>query len=201
MPKTPTRILLCFLASALAAAAAPPQCDLSAYKETAGLKAEMSGDALRVTWQGARGQELRVSFAVDNAAPIIREMAVRASSGQWAVLGRNLSPEFFVIAGRRRISEQQLAPLRALGLDRDPAVIEREKWKVFWDAPMVIGRPANTNPGLPRTADEIRRAAATYNTSTCQVKTDGARLEITFPGLSMGIFAGRLQFTIYKGTN
>jgi hypothetical protein len=28
------------------------------------------------------------------------------------------------------------------------------------------------------------------------VKSDGARLEITFPGLSMGVFAGDLQFTV-----
>ena len=33
------------------------------------------------------------------------------------------------------------------------------------------------------------------------MKTDGARLEITFPGLSMGIFAGELRFTVYRGAN
>ena len=33
------------------------------------------------------------------------------------------------------------------------------------------------------------------------MKTDGASLVVTFPGLSMGIFAGDLQFTVYKGTN
>jgi hypothetical protein len=33
------------------------------------------------------------------------------------------------------------------------------------------------------------------------VKTDGSRLEIVFPGLSRGIFAGTLQFTVYRGAN
>ena len=33
------------------------------------------------------------------------------------------------------------------------------------------------------------------------MKTDGARLEISFPGLAMGIFSGRLQFTVYRGAN
>jgi hypothetical protein len=75
------------------------------------------------------------------------------------------------------------------------------KWKVFWDAPLVIPGAPGTNPGLPRTPDEIRRAAATYNAGGCAVKTDGARLEVSFPGLSMGIFSGRLQFTVYRGTN
>ena len=31
--------------------------------------------------------------------------------------------------------------------------------------------------------------------------SDGARLEVNFPGLSMGIFSGSLQFTVYRGTN
>ncbi|MGH9658016.1 MAG: hypothetical protein ACRD96_05690, partial [Bryobacteraceae bacterium] len=117
------------------------------------------------------------------------------------VLGRDLVPEFHVTSGRRRISQQQLGPLRQLGLDKDPAVLDREKWKVFWDAPLVIPGSTGTNPDLPRTADEIRRAAATFKTTSCQAKSDGGRLEVTFPGLSMGIFSGRLRFTVYKGTN
>src|SRR2546422_3400621 len=36
---------------------------------------------------------------------------------------------------------------------------------------------------------------------SCEVKLDGARLEISFPGLSLGIFSGRLQFTVYQGSN
>src|SRR5262245_54369641 len=177
------------------------QCDLIGYKETPGLKAEMVGDILRISWQGARGRELRTSFGLLDAAPIIREMAIRQPDGKWSVLASDLSPEFHVTTGRRRISEQQLAPLRALGLDRDPQFIEREKWKVFWDAPLVIPGSSGTNPDLPRNPEEIRRATATFNSTGCQVKTNGARLEVTFPGLSMGIFSGRLQFTVYKGTN
>jgi hypothetical protein len=33
------------------------------------------------------------------------------------------------------------------------------------------------------------------------VKTDGARAEVSFDGLTLGIFSGRVQFTVYKGTN
>ena len=33
------------------------------------------------------------------------------------------------------------------------------------------------------------------------MKTDGARLEIAFPGVHLGVFTGRLQFTVYQGTN
>ncbi len=193
-------LLLCsLLASTLAAA--PLSCDLSAYKEAPGLKAEMAGDALRLTWQGERGQELRAAFGIVNAQPVVRELAVRQQGGDWTVLGRDLAPEFHVTSGQRRISGQQLAPLRALKIELTPEVLEREKWKVFWDAPLEIPGATGTNPGLPRKPEEIRRSSATFSTSGCAVKTDGARLEVSFPGLSMGIFAGRLQFTVYKGAN
>ena len=33
------------------------------------------------------------------------------------------------------------------------------------------------------------------------MKTDGARIEVTFPGVDAGIFSGSLQYTVYRGTN
>ena len=105
----------------------------------------------------------------------------------------------------RRLSNQQVSPLRDLGVEITSEVIEREKWYVFWDAPLLIpGVQEGRNPrniGLPRTPEEIRRASASFNTTACSVKTDGARLEVPFPGLAMGIFAGDLRFTVYRGTN
>ena len=84
-------------------------------------------------------------------------------------------------------------------------MIDREKWYVFWDAPLLVPgvtegrRPRNW--GLPRSPDEIRHMDASFDTSSCSVNTDGARLEVTFPGLSMGIFAGELRFTVYRGAS
>ena len=52
-----------------------------------------------------------------------------------------------------------------------------------------------------RKPEEIRRAWAKYNASACQVKTDGARIEITFLGVEAGIFSGSLQYTVYRGSN
>jgi hypothetical protein len=59
----------------------------------------------------------------------------------------------------------------------------------------------NRTLGTPRTPSEIRRADSSFRTTSCSVKTDGASLIVTFPGMSMGIFSGDLQFTVYKGTN
>ena len=57
-------------------------------------------------------------------------------------------------------------------------------------------RLSSTNPELPRQPEEIRRGSATYSAGGCAVKTDGLRLEVSFPGLSLGIFSGSL--TIYS---
>jgi hypothetical protein len=188
--------------------AAPPTCDVSQYKAVPGLTAAVEPDALAVTWEGDKGAELRMRLGIDAGQPIVRELAVRRKGGQWSVLGRNLKPEFHVTSGVRRIGADQLYLLPTLGVDITPELIEQEKWNAFWDAPLRV--PGLVMPffgdlaaktGLPRSANEIRRATATYNVTACTVKTDGARLEVNFPGVSMGVFSGQLQFTVYKGTN
>src|SRR5262249_16770571 len=57
------------------------------------------------------------------------------------------------------------------------------------------------NLDLPRKPEEIRRAQAEYRATGCSVRSEGARLELTFPGLTAGIFAGELRFTVYRGAN
>jgi len=63
------------------------------------------------------------------------------------------------------------------------------------------GQQTPRNIGLPRTPEEIHHAGASFETASCAVVTDGGRLEVTFPGLSMGSFSGSLRFTVYRGTN
>jgi len=176
-------------------------CDLSDYKAQDGLKAEMRAGVLELTWRGERQNELRAAFTVRNEQPVVQELAVRKSRGKWIVLGQNLTPEFQLTSGIRRLSLQQMAPLQELGLALTPALIEREKWNAFWDAPLMVPGRAGTNLDLPRKPEEIRRQWAAYHVSSCQVRTDGARIEVMFPGFDAGIFAGSLQYTVYRGTN
>jgi hypothetical protein len=218
-------ILLTSGASATTAGTLPATftCDLAQYTPGAGLAAAMEQDALAVTWEGLGGSELRARYAIDNRQPRIRELAVRKSGGRWATLGQNLTPEYFVVSGMRRMTTQQGQPLEGLGVKITPEVIEKNKWYAFWDAPLVLPAPPPAEGrtggaaatasegrgrggvgrvyGAPRDPKEIRRASATFSTTSCSVKTDGSRLEVTFPGLSMGIFAGSLRFTSYRGTN
>ena len=191
---------LLLLVTAGCAWAAPLACDLSEYRATAGLRAELTDGRLTLAWAGTPGHDVRARFAIDGGSPVVRELAVRAAGGAWIVLGRDLKPEFAVAAGMRRIAETQVNRLRVLGL-ATPENIERDKWNTFWDSPLVIPGLPGINPNLPRRKEEVRRAAATFHATGCKVKTDGSRLEVSFDGLEMGIFSGRLQFTVYKGTN
>ena len=75
-----------------------------------------------------KAPKLRARYGIDNGQPVVRELAVRKSGGQWAPLGQNLVPEFYVKSGLRRMTRQQAAPLINLGVDITPAVIEKEKW-------------------------------------------------------------------------
>jgi hypothetical protein len=175
-------------------------CDLKSYKPQDGLKAALTAGLLDLTWQGEHNQQLRAVFTLQNGTPQIHELAV-GKGNSWTTLARDLTPEYNVTSGKRRLSEQQMAPLRKLGpLTAD--LIEHEKWYAFWDAPLMVPGSPGTSLDLPRKPEEIRRAAATYHAAACEVSTDGARLEVTFPSsVDLGIFSGGLRYTVYRGSN
>jgi hypothetical protein len=211
-------------------------CNLSQYKAMQGLAAAVEQDALVVSWSGQNGADLRARYAIDGGQPVVRDLMVRKAGGQWTTLGKNLTPEYHVVSGVRRMADDQANPLRAAGVELTEEVINKNRWYAFWDAPLVMpgsqemkdeaawqrsqqpqegrgggrgqGQGQSRDPlvpnrtlGTPRAPSEIRRADSSFRTTSCSVKTDGASLIVTFNGLSMGIFSGDLQFTVYKGTN
>ena len=140
----------CVAAAILAGQAAAQElaCDWTAYKAQPGLNAtRAAGGGVEVAWLGERGEELRATFAASGGQPVVRELAARSAQGKWIVLGRNLTPEFQVTSGKRRLSEQQMAPLRELGIAFTPEVVEREKWNAFWDAPLMVPGRTGTQHG------------------------------------------------------
>lgn len=195
------RVLTCAAVCVGGAVAQDLKCDLAGYRAQDGLKAQLRGGVLEISWQGERKEELRASFILRDGQPVVQELAARTSGGKWIVLGGNLTPEFEITSGVRRLSEQQAEPLRELKVELTPEVVEKEKWNAFWDAPLVVPGRKGTNLDLPRKAEEIHKNWATYHASGCQVKTDGARLEVKFPGFQAGVFSGSLQYTVYRGTN
>ena len=202
------------LTSVLPASAQVLSCNLSGFSPSPGLAASITADTLTVTWDGDPGQEARLRFAIVNGTPTIRDVAVRARGGAWKIAGSNMTPDFRVVEGLRRVTEQQLQPLRGLKVDITPAIVEQFKWDAFWDAPLNTSKLENTRdnaipppggvagqPGLPRKPEEITRATAAYQAKSCEVSTSGARLIVSFPGVSIGSFQGRLQYTVFKGSN
>ena len=183
------------------AAAEPLECDFTDYRQSAGLSAEAIGGDVLFEWDGAAAARLRAAFGVDGGQPVVREMAVLSRAGHWAPLARDARPEFYVAEGKRRISNQQLGPMRDLGREVTPEVVEEEKWKVFWDAPLNVPGLEGVNPGLPRDPGEVSRSDVEYAVTGCRVRRDGIRLEISLDGLKLGSFEGQLRFTVYQGAN
>jgi hypothetical protein len=191
-------------------------CNLDGYKTSPGLSAANTGDGLIVNWNGEKDEELRLRFAIANGTPTIQEISIRHRGGNWKTLATNLTPEFRVISGYRRLDQEAYPALKASIGQVTQKTLDHYKWDAFWDAPLRVpgdeiahgnstpppdGIPNTDQPGLPRKPEEIKRATATYHATGCDVKTNGARLEISFPGVEMGIFSGSLQFTVYEGTN
>lgn len=176
-------------------------CRQDGKRDVAGLQVAQGRGRVEFDWDGADGSRLRTVFGLEGGQPVIEEMSARRGAGAWAVLGRGLRPEFEVTTGRRRLSEQQMAPLRQLGIALTPDVVEREQWFAFWDAPLMVPGAPGTNLGLPRTAAEIRRDKAEFHSTGCTIGGEGARMWIEFDGLRLGIFSGSLRYTVYKGTN
>ena len=92
-------------------------CDLSQYKPVQGLTAAVEQEALLVSWTGQNGADLRARYAIDGGQPVVRELAIKKAGGQWTTLGKNLSPEYHVVSGVRRMADDQANPLKAAGIE------------------------------------------------------------------------------------
>jgi hypothetical protein len=197
-----------------AASADPLTCTTTGYKPTAGLVAAVVDNALTLTWDGEKNQEIRLRFTVNRGRPTIADLSVRAKGGAWATIASNATPEYKVVSGLRRATDQQLKPLKDLGVTITPAILDAIRWEAFWDSPLNVPGDSVAHggstppvdgiadqPGLPRKPEEIMRADAVYEVKSCDVKTNGARLEVTFPGVKLGVFDGRLEYQFYKGSS
>jgi len=199
------------------------QCDLNQFTSSPGLSASVPAPVagtrqpvlLDLEWQGTDTDRIRMRFGLRDGAPLVHELAVRAAGRDWAPVARDARFEYSIVEGFRRISSQQLAPLRDLGVEITQEIVDRHKWDVFWDAPLDLGEPQSgrfarnpppvegvaDQPGLPRTPDEIRRATATYEGSECRVEREGLRASVTWTGLRLGSFEGSLVVSVHEGTS
>ena len=184
----------------------PLNCSLSQYKATSGLTAVADAATLTLTWDGDRNQELRLRLGdhrghTDDPGSLGTETrrSVGEPRGQRdARVSRCLrhpphgQPEPRGIEEKRYHRDHE-ADLRRVGMGY---VLGRAA-----ASPRRRGRFKRRTPGVPRKPEEVKRGTAVYRAERCDVVTDGARINVVFPGVSLGVFEGRLQFTVYKGTN
>ncbi|HEX4348091.1 MAG TPA: hypothetical protein VHZ73_10990 [Vicinamibacterales bacterium] len=200
------------LANGTGVAAQAPSCSLAGYKAAPGLTASAEPGGVALVWDGDGGEPVRLRLGLRDRQPLIREVAV-SFRGTWRKLAQDAEPSYEIAAGFRRMSNQQIEPLNGLKVPITPEIIDKDKWDAFWDAPLNLEEPPSSRgnpppgagianqPGLPRKPSEITRARATYDVRACSVRTDGARVEVSFPGATLGPFKGELRYTVYKGTN
>src|SRR5437667_7735882 len=98
-------------------------CDMSQYKSSSGPIATIDQNVLTVGWPGQSGSEMRARYAIDSARPIVRDLSVRKTGGQWVTLGQNVTPEYQVVSGIRSMSSPRAGPPQAAGMQRHSDVI------------------------------------------------------------------------------
>ena len=91
-------------------------CDMTQYTSNSGVTATIDQNVLTVAWLGQNSSEMRARYAIDGGQPVVRDLAVRKTGGQWVTLGQNLTPDYHVVSGIRRMSTQQADPLKAAGV-------------------------------------------------------------------------------------
>ena len=152
IPLTPSSDLI-----AANQAPAALKCDMTQYKASTGLTTALEGNLLTVSWNGQGTSQLRARFAIDGGTPTIRDLSVRRGGGEWAMLGQNLTPEYQVTTGSRRMSNDQANAFSSLGIDITPEVLEKHQ------VVRVLGRAAQHSrllPGLQarRRAEAVQQA-------------------------------------------
>lgn len=178
------------------------------------VKANVGANAVDLTWTGANAQPMAMRLGIIGGRPTIERLAVNGQT-----VGENLGVEFKVTTGLRRMSNQQMEPLRALGVEITDKEIEDHKWDAFWDSPLDMRKPAPpragagfggnpppaqgiaSQPGLPRDPKEVAHTVATFASDGCTIVSEGARLSVSFPKVTAGAFSGDLVLTVFEGAN
>jgi len=104
-------------------------CNLSEYKASPGLTADAAQKTLTIAWDGEKNEEIRLRLALQNGTPAIQDIALRHKGGTWVTLATNLEPEFNVVSGIRRMTDQQILPLKGLGIKVTPQILDQDRWE------------------------------------------------------------------------
>src|SRR5262245_53021132 len=90
----------------------PLACNLSGYKAMPGLTAAVEGTALALTWDGDKTDEIRLRLSINNGTPTVQDLAIRKKGGMWSTVATNLTPEYRVVSGWRRLDQEAFPALK-----------------------------------------------------------------------------------------
>ncbi|NJN26948.1 MAG: hypothetical protein HC819_13695 [Cyclobacteriaceae bacterium] len=192
----------------------PVNFDLSAYSPQQGISVKTEKNQLKIEWTGEQTQ-YKLELAIEKGSPVFTTLQSKNTKGKWQTMARDFVPEYSIVSGIRRVTQQQTEPLEALGKTLDSTLLNTIKWDAFWDAPLFISETPSTirlgsipasepfanHPGMPRKASEIDRSKAEFQVKTCKLISNGKRLEIHLDGVRAGIFDGYLQIDIINHSN
>src|SRR5262245_62576530 len=63
-------------------------CDMTQYQSSAGVTAGIDQNILTIAWPGQGGSEMRARYAIDGGQPMVRELSLRKTGGQWVTVGQ-----------------------------------------------------------------------------------------------------------------
>jgi hypothetical protein len=122
-------VFLALVAGAAARAGADPlNCSLAGYKPRPGLTAAVADNTLTVTWTGDRQRHVRLRFTIERGTPTIQELAVQSGGDRWNTIATHAVADYRIVSGLRRMSNQQMVPLRGLGVALTSDVVDRYRW-------------------------------------------------------------------------
>ncbi|MFW6289592.1 MAG: hypothetical protein ACOC0R_01385 [Mariniphaga sp.] len=134
MKKTTLILMLLFVGTiSILAQNKAVEFNLDDYTPQSGLTAEVTDEVLTITWNGDNENEVRMQFRITNGTPVIHEMAVKKRHSNWQIL-TDITPEFRVVSGLRRVTQQQIEPLKEMGVPITEDLLNEIKWDAFWDA-------------------------------------------------------------------
>ena len=197
------------------AAAEPLECDFADYRWADDLQAmAVDGDVL-LSWRGGpvmsvRGTfgmtsvgatRLRARFGIERGGPVIRELAVVATSGHWESLMSDARPGFRVTELKRTDTRLVARPVGGRGSDTDSRALGEDKSRAFQDSNRSSPAEESVGTDAREDAERITRSEAIFDLKACRVGSEVDRLELSLDGLTLGSLKGILRFSVTRGTD
>ena len=134
-----------------------------------------------VNWTGEDGRAWRAELGILNGTPSIRSLAYE-SNGAWITLAADLVPQFKVVTAKRTKINPQREKALAPGEELD------YQWDTYSDDPFSH-------------KENVRQSDSTFAAAAMEMTQEGGHTTVTFDGLTLGQFAGGVEFHFFNGSN